>query len=81
MLRGFSPLDNYLLYWVSVHCKLWGVDTLKNEGRCSATQRDGERHFGVDTLKNEGRCSSEWIITTLSSDVDTLGNEGRCNPR
>ena len=35
MLRGFFPLDNYLLYWVSVYCKLWGVDALKNEGRCS----------------------------------------------
>ena len=30
MLRGFFPLDNYLLYWVSVYCKLWGVDALKN---------------------------------------------------
>ena len=57
MLRGFFPLDNYLLYWVSVHCKLWGVDTLKNEGRCS---NFGFREYtdgGVDTLKNEGRCS------------------------
>ena len=49
MLRGFFPLDNYLLYWVSVHCKLWGVDTLKNEGRCSHSPVQG-----VDTLENEG---------------------------
>ena len=57
MLRGFFPLDNYLLYWVSVHCKLWGVDTLKNEGRCSTVACSLCDKQGVDALKNEGRCS------------------------
>ena len=54
MLRGFSPLDNYLLYWVSVHCKLWGVDTL--EMRVDAANACFNiLQYGVDTLKNESR--------------------------
>ncbi len=35
MLRDFFYSITTLIYWVLAHYELYGIDILKNEGRCS----------------------------------------------
>ena len=55
-----------------------GVDTLKNEGRCSAGLARLQLHYVVDALKNEGRCSAAYLHRHRL-DVFTLRNMSRCS--
>ena len=53
------------------HTKVKGVDTLKNNGRCSGRIVVAT---GVDTFENESRCSLYTLQTADLSGVDTLKN-------
>ena len=51
MLREFFYSITTLFIWVSITCEVWGVDTLKNWGRCSISALEKNIPIGVDTLK------------------------------